>query len=132
MSLYNAIKGFSPATYAILPMLEIPYIVIPRYRDCFVENNKILVFTRVGGGNRNCGFGEEILLNHPNFVETYDWEEDSTYGIYEFSIPSKWKKDFDRIITKQFSSVSDEYVEHVNNYFPKLRDSGAINKLFGR
>lgn len=122
MSLYNAINGVNPATFFILPMLGHHPDYYPRFRDCFLSNNAqfIEVYTRVGGNNRNCGFGEEKLYSHPNFVRTYDDDDDSTYGWYIFSIPEKWKSDFDAIAEgRQFS---EEYLNHIISIYPSLKD----------
>ena len=74
MSLYNMLNGVNIATFFILPMLDKHPDEYPRFRDCFIgeDKNSIVVYTRVGGGNRNCGFGEEELYKHPNFIKTYD------------------------------------------------------------
>ena len=69
MSLYNALFGFNPACILILPMIgrggQEGY---PRFRDCFVtDEGNIAVYTRVGGNNRNCGYGEEELYKDENF-----------------------------------------------------------------
>ena len=122
MSLYNLINGVNPATFFFLPMLGKHPDEYPRFRDCFVgeDENSIVVYTRVGGGNRNCGFGEEELYKHPNFVKTYDDGFDSTYGYYVFSIPDKWQDDFKALLSKK--KVSDAYLEQMCKVFPKLED----------
>lgn len=118
---YNAINGVNPSTFFILPMLDRHPDEYPRFRDCFVNgNHQIVVFTRVGGGNRHCGFGEEKLMQDPNFVDTYDDDFDSTYGYYVFNVPDKWKEDFERIMAHQ--KPSDEYIEQMCKVFPKLAD----------
>ena len=134
MSLYNALFGFNPACILILPMIgrggQEGY---PRFRDCFVtDEGNIAVYTRVGGNNRNCGYGEEELYKDENFLSTYDDDFDSTYATYEFKVPDKWKSDFDKITTGRIMEVSDEYVEVVKQTFPKLSEEGHINKIFGR
>lgn len=134
MSLYNAIMGYNPACIGLLPMLGRTLDEYPRFRDCFLSDDKkrIVVFTRVGGGNRDCGYGEDELYKDENFVCTYDDDFDSTYGYYEFNVPSKWKKDFDAMISNGAKAVSDEYVLHVKEFYPKLAETGAIDKFFGR
>ena len=123
MSLYNAICGFNPACFLILPMLGRHDKEYPRFRDCFVEDGKIAIFTRVGGGNRGCGYGEEELYKDPNFVSTYDDEFDSTYATYLFNVPKKWKKDFDLICEGKLAEVSDEYVEYLKDFYPTLSEN---------
>ncbi len=121
MSLYNILNGVNPATFLILPMLGRHPDDYPRFRDCFVgEDRQIIVLTRVGGGNRNCGFGEETLYKDPNFVKTYDDEFDGTYGYYVFSVPEKWKDDFDKIIKGEKPSAG--YLDQMCKVYPKLEE----------
>ncbi len=123
MSLYNMLFGFSPACVFILPMLGRKADEYPRFRDCFVTEEKtIAVYTRVGGGNRKCGFGEEVLYEDPNFIKTYDDDFDSTYGTYEFNVPEKWKDDFEKITSGRMNEVSDEYVQLIELFYPGLTD----------
>lgn len=132
MSLYNMINGFNPSCLFFMPMLGRKQDEYPRFRDCYLSDDKqrICIYTRVGGGNRNQGYGEEELYDDPNFVETYDDDFDSTYATYEFNVPEKWKKDFDFIVNGDFNSVSDAYVECVKQFFPMLTEKGIIDKLF--
>lgn len=134
MSLYNMLNGFNPACLFFMPMLGRKQDEYPRFRDCFLSEDyeKIVIFTRVGGNNRNCGFGEEELYNDPNFVKTYDDEEDSTYGYYEFNVPEKWKEDFKKLINGDRFGVSDEYVAYVKEFYPLLAEHGVIDEAFGR
>jgi hypothetical protein len=106
----------------------------PRFRDCFVSEDKehIIIYTRVGGPNRNNGYEEEKLYEDPNFVKTYDDEEDNTYGCYEFNVPEKWKNDFKLILAGEFEKVSEEYVAYVREFYPLLAERGAIDKAFKR
>lgn len=130
MSLYNMINGFNPACVIIMPMLGRTQDEYPRFRDCFVDDGKIAIYTRVGGNNRGCGFGEEELYKDPNFVETYDDEFDNTYATYLFNVPKKWKADFDKIMDGKFGDVSDEYYQHVTEFYPLLAKKGIIKQIF--
>ena len=117
-NLYNMINGVNPATFIILPMLGKHPDEYPRFRDCFVNDGMIEVYTRVGGNNRNCGYGEEELYKHPNFVRTYDDDFDSTYGYYVFSVPDEWKDDFNKLMSGE--KPSQRYIEQMCKVFPKL------------
>ena len=119
MSLYNLLNRVNQSTFYILPMLGVHPENIPRFRDCFVEDRTIIVLTRVGGNNRNCGYGEEKLYEHPNFIKTYDSEEDSTYGFYVFSIPEEWEDDFDKLLRGE--RPSEKYIDQMCNVYPKLK-----------
>ena len=122
MSLYNMPCGFSPACFWLMPMLGRKQEEWPRFRDCFLGENKdtIVIYTRVGGGNRECGYGEEKLYEDPNFLKTWDDDYDSTYGYYEFKVPDKWRGDFDKIMAGEAKSVSEEYKALLMEFFPKL------------
>ena len=133
MSLYNMMNGFNPACVLIMPMLGRKQDEYPRFRDCFVtEEKNIAIYTRVGGGNRNCGYGEEELYDDENFLTTYDDDFDSTYATYEFKVPEKWKADFDKILCGDFASVSVEYIEHLKQFYPKLAEQGVFDKIFNK
>ena len=133
MSLYNMMMGFNPACVVIMPMLGRKQDEYPRFRDCFVtDEGNIAIYTRVGGGNRDCGYGEEELYKDENFLTTYDDEYDSTYATYEFKVPEKWKADFDKIIDGRADEVSDEYLTYVKEFYPKLVAEGVIDKIFGK
>ena len=118
MSLYNMIHGYNPACIIFLPMLGRQYYEYPRFRNCFLsdDDKHILIYTRVGGGNRNCGYGEEELCKDPHFVRTWDDEEDSTYGYYEFSVPERWKTDFEAIVENGVKAMSAEYLKYLLDF----------------
>lgn len=131
MSLYNMIHGFNPACVVLMPMLGKKQDEYPRFRDCFVSDDEknIVIYTRVGGANRDSGYGEEELYKDPNFIRTWDDEEDNTYGFYEFRVPEKWQSDFNLIVAGRHSEVSDEYVNYLCEFYPELKDP-LIQKLF--
>lgn len=131
MSMYNMINGFNPACVFIMPLLGRKQEEWPRFRDCFLtDDDNIAIYTRVGGGNRNCGYGEELLYEDPNFVKTYDDEFDSTYATYEFRVPDKWKEDFEKIKEGHFVDTSDEYKNYIREFFPKLNEQGVFDRIF--
>ena len=128
-------NGVSNATFFILPMLGKHPDEYPRFRDCFLfdeehseYDNYIHVYTRVGGGNRGCGFGEDKIMEHPNFVTTFDDSFDSTYATYVFSIPEKWKNDFNTITNGSIKDISEEYKNELCRVFPKLKEK--FNEIF--
>lgn len=121
------INGVNPATFYILPLLELGHPdSLPRFRDCFVNNEngdpEIHIYTRVGGGNRDDGFGEDIFYKHPNYKTTFDDDFDNTFGTYTFSVPDKWRKDFDLIASGEGNKASKEYQELLIKTFPKLEE----------
>ena len=92
----------------------------------------IAIYTRVGGGNRECGYGEEELYKDENFITTYDDEYDNTYGTYEFRVPKKWEADFKAIIGGRPNEVSKEYIQYLKDFFPKLAAEGVIDEIFSK
>ena len=123
--------GVNPATFFILPMLgEKHPDEYPRFRDCFVNEDEIHIYTRVGGGNRNCGFGEEELVKHPNYLRDEDDEFDSTYATYIFSVPEEWKLDFKKIIDGKLLDTSQEYKDRLYKVYPKLKEK--FDKIFNK
>ena len=128
--LYNIINGYNIACVLILPMLGRKQEEYPRFRDCFVEDGNIAIYTRCGGGNRGCGYGEEELYKDTNFITTYDDSFDSTYATYLFRVPDKWKEDFDKMMNDRFEDVSDEYFTCVCEFFPRLAEKGVLNSIF--
>lgn len=132
MSLCNLMNGVNPAAFFIIPMLGKHPDEYPRFRDCFVGEDKktIEVFTHVGGGNRHSGYGEEELEKHPNFIRTYDDDFDSTYGTYVFSVPERWQADFDKILNGKTLFISEEYFNEILRVYPKLEDE--FRKMFNR
>lgn len=95
----------------------------PRFRDCFIQEDLICVYTRVGGNNRDNGYGEEELYEHPNYLKTEDDEFDNTYASYYFSVPEEWKEDFDKIIEGKIKEISSEYKDRLYKVYPKLKDT---------
>ena len=133
MSMYNMMNGFNPACVFIMPMLGRKQAEWPRFRDCWVtEEGNIAIYTRVGGGNRNCGYGEDQLYEDPNFLNTYDDEYDNTYATYEFKVPEKWKADFDLIMNNGIKEVSEEYKIYLKEFFPKLAEEGFFDGVFSK
>ena len=140
--LYNAIFGMNPATVLVAPMLtdDRPESYFPRFRDCYVEDGNIVIYTRVGGGNRfenhgdpDFNFGESKLYDLPTFIKTYDDEFDTTYGYYVFGVPDEWKADFERVMAGKFDELSDAYVGRIAKCFDadagKLRETLATTKV---
>lgn len=141
MSLYNAIYGVNQATFFILPMLGKHPDEYPRFRDCFIgglenadetdpfgiplkktsDEKVISIYTRVGGGNRDDYKSEiEQLQKLPNYLRDYDDDFDSTFATFVFSIPEKWKADFDKITENKINEISDEYKKQLKRVFPKI------------
>lgn len=128
MSLYNMINGVNPCTFFILPLLGKHPEEYPRFRDCFIKdeghpqyNNHIHVYTRVGGGNRNQGYGEDELREHPLYVDDFDDSYDCTYATYIFKYPPEFKNDIKLVLNGKIMETSQEYKDKIDEVMPKLK-----------
>ena len=103
----------------------------PRFRNCYItKENNIAVYTKVGGSNRRCGYGEGILYKDENFLRSYYDVNDDNYATYEFKVPDKWKKDFDLIFSENYKEVSDDYVKLIKKFYPKLNLKRFFETIF--
>lgn len=84
MSLYNMVHGMNPLVPLLLALIGTDQYSIPRFRDCYMnEDGEIVVHTRTGGGNRSYYESEESCRReHPEYFENDDsfpkgpWNED--------------------------------------------------------
>ena len=123
MSLYQMVNGVNPAAFFILPLLDRHPDEYPRFRDCFVKDGKIQVYTRTGGANRS-SYEEEnqSMCEMPTYMCTYDYDKDSTYAYWEFKVPEQWQADFDKVVAGQMLTVSIAYVKQLIKVYPKLEE----------
>ncbi len=113
MSFYTAVFGQNQAADAILATLGLTREDVGRFRDCFVTEGEIAVYTRNGGNNRECccsdgpACGAECrnpdtaqcactgcvithrLPSHPLYVRDEDDDFDSTYATIYFRFPDE-------------------------------------------
>lgn len=98
MSLYNALFGVNQLAPLLLECLGLTPSKTGRFRDCYLSKDKIVVYTRNGGGNR-----EEYqpvldtLAKHPNYLRDYDDDFDCTYCSIEFSFPEAYKTELEEL-----------------------------------
>lgn len=107
MSMYNMIFGENQYADVILATLGLTRASVGRFRNCYVSEGKIAVYTRNGGGNRQCWdttpnehdsekcscpgcIITHRLPKHPNYLEDNDDLFDSTYATIYFSIPEEF------------------------------------------
>lgn len=137
MSLYNMMNGVTQATFYVLPMLGKHPDEYPRFRDCFTSddewpeyNDHIHVYTRTGGGNReHYKDGNNEIISHPNFITDFDDNFDCTFASWIFSVPEKWKDDYEKIKNNKLKDVSKEYQAEIKRVWPKLKDK--FDELWG-
>lgn len=96
--LYNAIFGQNPASDVLLKILNLERGDFGRFRDAYVSEGKICVYTRCGGGNRE-GYESvfEEMAEHPLFIEDRDDDFDCTYCTFFFNAPDEYKEDLAKI-----------------------------------
>lgn len=119
MSMYNMMFGTNSRSDVLLACLGISEKDVPRFRDCFLDGDNIVVHTRTGGGNRDYYESEEeCRANYPEYFDgeddpscpwnddlrslpTYLYDEDDdydyTYANFYFSIPKEFEEDITMI-----------------------------------
>jgi hypothetical protein len=85
MGLYNMIFGTNPASRLILATLDLQTKDVGRFRDCFISQGEIAVYTRNGGGNRECWHAQTPKngspeCKHHTIEEERDIYEETTVG----------------------------------------------------
>jgi len=108
MGLYNLVFGRNSDGPALLAMLGLTETDVGRFRDAFVAEGKIVIYTRNGGGNReHYSWGDEPVEEGPECgctgcVMTYripklkyyshdrDDEFDCTYASVFFDFPPEY------------------------------------------
>jgi hypothetical protein len=112
MSLYNALFGENEEAPVLLGMLGVNKEYFTRFRDVDLIDNgeKIQVFTRLGGGNRE-GYKEtwNKIRNHKLYIRDYDDDFDCTYAYIEFNIPNKFKETAKKMFKSEPVSFSDKF-----------------------
>jgi hypothetical protein len=105
MSLYNMMFGNNPLAGVTLGALNLSPNDIPRFRDAYYEadENRLVIYTRTGGGNREY-YGEpdgydnadyegpfnSDLEAHPEYISDEDDDFDATYAYFYFNIPESF------------------------------------------
>lgn len=98
--MYNLIHGRNPFANLLLDVLGLDERAVGRFRDAFVAEGEIAVYTRNGDGNRRCwnatpgadcdcpGCAISYRLPaHPLYLRDEDDGFDSTYATVYFRIP---------------------------------------------
>lgn len=131
MSLYNIINWVNPATFIVLPILDIHADNIWRFRDCFIwsEWKSILIYTRLWWWNREYHKKDiEKLRNIKWFIKDYDDDFDCTYATFEYSVPKEFEKDFNLIKKWKVKDISEKLKGQIIKIYPKLEKE--LKKIF--
>lgn len=132
MIFMNDLKGMRRdcnPTLLILPMLGRKIPDYPGFRDCFVKDDKILIYVRDNPNNQNYTPCREKLMKDKNFIGSWGDEQDSTHIYYSFAVPKKWKSDFKKITNGNIKDVSDKYIDYLRKFYD---NNPIIDIIFGR
>jgi hypothetical protein len=89
MSLYNALFGVNPHAGLLLRFLGVSYADVPRFRDCYLNEDatEIIILTRTGGGNReDYAMANSFLRSIEGFIQDDDLPTDSTYNQFRYKV----------------------------------------------
>jgi hypothetical protein len=119
MSMYNLVFGMNPASNVILATLGLNQADTGRFRDCFVTNGEIAIYTRNGGGNRE-SYQPIIdeLAKHPCYLRDEDDDFDSTYATFYFRFPDEYAEEL-------------KLIDAGEKFDPDARWLDAIERLTG-
>lgn len=98
MSLYNLMFGENQKADLLLACLGLTRDDCGRYRDCYIDEGKIVIHTRCGGGNRDDYESVfETLSDHPCYLTDSDDSFDCTYADIYFSFPEEYAEDLKKL-----------------------------------
>lgn len=116
MALYNQLFGENEDAVAILGFASLTREMFPRYRDVFLadEGRTIIVYTRIGGNNRN-DYQEEIqqIMKHPQYKDNCDDELDNTYAYFKFNVLPKYSDTAKKIFKEEPIPVFQMFERHM-------------------
>ena len=131
MSLYNMLLGSNPASTILLHVLGLSAGQVPRLRNVYQRDGKIIIYTRTGGGNRDFYGSEAIcrsnypdyfdgtsdqpsgpwngdLQANPYYLEDSDDDFDSTYASFVFRYPESYQKELEALEKEDQTVVPSE------------------------
>ncbi len=130
MSLYNMLFGMNPFSDILLKIIDKKRDDFPRFRDCYVEDDIITVYTRTGGGNRRCWDDDEDtcecpgcvmsykIPNYKNYLKDYDDDFDETYAYIEFNVPKEMLEIFNElklILNQEVETISEKFKKFIES-----------------
>ena len=95
MSLYNMLFGMNPDADQLLGLLGKTKADFGRFRNVYVSDGYLGVYTRNGGGNREDY--EDVfdeMAEHPWYSHDQDDDFDCTYASIYFKVPEKVAETF--------------------------------------
>ena len=113
MSLYNLLFGENSDTQIILAVIGLKRCDIERFRNCWIDDKAIYVYTRTGGGNRD-DYPNEKLTSNPYYLYDHDDSFDSTYATYLFKIPDEIAEDVRNLQDIEANGISGNLIKWIN------------------
>lgn len=107
MSLYNMIFGVNRAAPMLLAVLGLKTNDIPRFRDCFLAGDRIVIHTRTGGGNRDY-YSNSGLTKNAFYLYDEDDDFDSTYANFYFRFPDEYAEDLKALAAQNETHTPSE------------------------
>ena len=125
--MYAMIFGENEASDAILATLGLTRGDVGRFRDVFITDGKIAVYTRNGGGNRECWEDSkegtechcpgcticDILPRHPMYLSDADDDFDSTYATVYFRFPPEYAEELRRLDSGEKFDPSQRWLDAI-------------------
>ena len=148
MSLYNTLFGTNKEMPILLGMLGVNQEYFSRFRDAeLIKGGTIIrVFTRLGGGNRECYEETWNKIREHKFYKTdYDDNYDDTYAYIEFSIPNQLQETAKKMFKGEPLSFKEKFEKELKEmsiegtdaskradaiaqkFIKALEDKGSIN-----
>jgi len=130
MGFYNMIFGENKMADMLLAILGKTKGDFGRYRDCYISNGMIAVYTRNGGGNREhfdwiaetesgpeCGCTACMTRYTIPRYEWYSYDEDdefdSTYATFYFSFPEQFRAELEAIDSGEKIDPSQKWLDAI-------------------
>lgn len=130
MSLYNMLFGMNAAAPVLLAMLGIDANDVPRFRDCFLSEDRkqIIIHTRTGGGNRDDYEDENSSLQSlPGYQGDEDDDFDCTYANFRYAVPEKFAHLIDKL--PEGVDPAKRWQETLENLKTATPDDPQVKKL---
>jgi hypothetical protein len=126
MSLYHMLFGTNPASNVLLACLGITPQQIPRYRDCYIDKERmqIVIYTRTGGGNRDYYESEQSCRQ--NYPENFEAGQEAPNGPWNVDLRavegfvSDEDDDFDCTYAHFYYQFPAQYVEELTALADKV------------
>jgi hypothetical protein len=122
--------GFNDKSSFLLDILGLKAEDLPRFRDCFYDNEKnlIILHTRTGGGNREYyELEHEKLSEHPMYINDCDDSYDCTYANFYFKVPDEHVENIKKLFSDETTIEPGQKWKNLFNEMDKNLNKEKIN-----